>query len=235
LIADFLINKETTKDDIEGLKAVIGSFAPEEVHKKRVSMLLGILNIEDSLRAVLDGETLASFNLVIGRINQLLNAFKAANTYIFPKGEIEHYYTRSNINYLNINNKDAWFHAERDYLLQTTDMECIKTDYSQLVEILMVAVPVIDIEVKKHIKFEIFEWIHKVQTGIAKGEITGVEDLQRNAKINYSLYNQILELVSLTINDDLTFESEIRIRESVINESVLVRFNQETNAHTFEV
>ena len=44
------------------------------------------------------------------------------------------------------------------------------------------AVPVVDIEILKHVKFEIFEWIHRVQTGVAKGEINNVDDLIRDAK-----------------------------------------------------
>jgi len=234
-LADYLNDNNVVGDNVESLKTVISACSPDETHKKRVTMLLGVLNIEEELRTVFDGELLASFNLVIGRINQLLNSFKASNTFILPKGEIENYYTRSDVNYLNINNKDVWFHTERDYLLQSDDVESIKTDYAGLVDTLMVAVPIIDIEVKKHIKFEIFEWIHRVQTGIAKREISGAEDLQRNAKINYSLYSQILELVNIEINDDLSFSCEITIKESVIGESVLVTFNQNTNAHTFEV
>lgn len=198
-------------------------------------MLLGILNLEDELRTIFDGKTLPIFNLVIGKFNQLLNAFIASNTFIFPKGEIEHYYTRSVINYLSINNKDNWFHIERDYLLQMSDVETIKTEYQELIDVLMQAVPVIDVEIRKHIKFEIFEWIHKVQTGIAKSEIAGEEDLKRNAKVNYQLYSQILDLESLTINTDLTFECLIRIKNTLIGENIQVTFNQSTNAHSFEI
>ena len=178
--------------------------------------------------------TLLFFNLIIGRNNQIFNAFKACKTFIFPKGEIEHYYTQSTIDFLNITNKDVWFHTERDYLLQASSTE-IEVNYQNLVTILKEAVPIIEIEIKKHIKFEIFEWIHKVQTGIAKKEVNNADDLTRNAKVNYTLYNQILDLQSLTINEDRTFNCQIMIKETLTGTPIEINFNQTTNAHNFDI
>ena len=106
---------------------------------------------------------------------------------------------------------------------------------SDLITILKEAVPVIEIKIKKHLKFEIFEWIHRVQTGIAKGEVNNKEDLTRNTKINYVLYNQILELQNLAINDNRTFECRITIRETLTGTPLEVNFNQTTNAHNFDI
>src|SRR5690606_28703482 len=131
-------------------------------------------------------------------------------------------------------NKDTWFHTERDYILQASSTE-INDQYPDLITILKEAVPVIDIEIKKHLKFEVFEWIHRVQTGIAKGEINNEDNLTRNAKVNYSLYSQILELRSLTINADKTFECIIMIRETIVGTPLEINFNQTTNAHNFDL
>lgn len=233
-IATRILNQETDNPQLVALKVKLNLFSSEEEHSKRVATLLAILKYDVEIRAVLDAPNIASLNLVIGRITQLHNAFKSCNTFIFPKGEIEHYYTQSAVDYLNITNKDTWFHTERDYILQANSTE-IKEGYPDLITILKEAVPVIDVEIKKHLKFEIFEWIHRVQTGIAKGEINNDEDLTRNAKINYSLYNQILELRSLTINADKTFECVITIRETLIGTPLEINFNQTTNAHNFDL
>ncbi|MBN8239970.1 AAA family ATPase [Marinobacter hydrocarbonoclasticus] len=235
LLADYIINNDFELDQIGSLKARLEGFSEEEVHKKRVSMLLGIINIGDILRNIFDGELLANFNLISGRLGQLLSAFKSTNTYIFPKGEIEHYYTQSEVDYLNINNKDAWFHSERDYLLEMHDAQQLRQEYGELLDVVSEAVPVVDLEIRKHITFEVFEWIHRVQTGIAKLEIKNEEDLKRSAKVNYTLYQQILNLESLIINEDLTFECIISINRSFIDEEIQITFNQETNAHSFEV
>ncbi|MFY9159317.1 ATP-dependent nuclease [Aquirufa ecclesiirivi] len=233
-IATRILNQETDIPQLIALKAKLNSFSAEEEHSKRVTILLAILKHDIVIRTVLDAPNIASLNLIIGRITQLHNAFKSCNTFIFPKGEIEHYYTQSAVDYLNITNKDTWFHTERDYILQanTTD---INDGYADLITILKDAVPVIDIEIKKHLKFEVFEWIHRVQTGIAKGEINDDVDLIRNAKINYVLYNQILELRNLTINADKTFECLITISETLIGTTLEINFNQTTNAHNFDL
>jgi hypothetical protein len=234
-LADYIISNDFNDEQVKLLKSRLGGFSDDEVHKKRVTMLLGIINIRDNLLNIFDGNTLANFNLISGRLGQLLNAFKTTNTYIFPKGEIEHYYTQSEVDYLNINNKDTWFHTERDYLLTVQGSSSLREEYSGLLEIIIDAVPIVELEIRKHITFEVFEWIHKVQTGIVKAEIKSIEDLKRNAKINYTLYQQILNLESLTINDNLTFECGISINRAFIDEDIQISFNQETNAHSFQV
>ena len=233
-IATRILNQETDAPQLVTLKAKLNSFTSEEEHSKRVATLLAILKFDEQIRTVLDAPNIASLNLIIGRIFQLHNAFKSCNTFIFPKGEIEHYYTQSVVDYLNITDKDTWFHTERDYILQANSSD-INDGYADLITILKEAVPVIDIEIKKHLKFEVFEWIHRVQTGIAKGEINNDDDLTRNAKINYVLYNQILELRNLTINADKTFECIITIRETLIGTPLEINFNQTTNAHNFDL
>lgn len=233
-IATRILTQETTVPHLVELKAKLSSLTPEEEHTKRVSTLLAISKYEADIRTLLDAPNIAILNLIIGRNNQLFNAFKACNTFIFPKGEIEHYYTQSTIDYLSITNKDTWFHTERDYLLQASSTD-VEANYQNLIAILKEAVPVIEIEIKKHIKFEIFEWIHKVQTGIAKKEINNADDLTRNAKVNYTLYNQILDLQSLTINEDRTFTCQIAIKATLTGNPIEVNFNQTTNAHNFDI
>jgi len=233
-IAARILNQETAIPELNELKVRLNSFLAEEGHSKKVTTLLAILKYDVKIRTVLDASNVANLNLIIGRIAQLHNAFKSCNTFIFPKGEIEHYYTQSNVDYLNITNKDTWFHTEKDYILQA-DPSHISQEYSDLITILKEAVPAIDIEIKKHLKFEIFEWIHQVQTGIAKGELNNTDDLTRNAKINYTLYNQILELQNLIINEDKTFECRITIKETLTGIPIEVNFNQTTNAHNFDI
>lgn len=233
-IANRILSQNTTLPRLIQLKTKLSSLTAEEEHTKRVSTVLAILNCEADIRSVLDEPNIANLNLILGRLNQLHNAFKSCNTYIFPKGEIEHYYTQTTIDYLNITNKDTWFHTEINWLLQA-DSKDIERNYSDLLSIIKEAVPVIEIEIKKHIKFEVFEWIHRVQTAIAKGDVKSQDDLKRNAKINYVLYNQILELKNLTINENKTFDCVVSLKENLIGNPLDVKFNQTTNAHDFDI
>jgi hypothetical protein len=234
-ISSYLSAQEIESAHLNELKAKIDSFPADKEHSKRVSMLLAITRHEEDIRTVLNAENTGNMNLILGRLNQLFNAFKSCQVFIFPKGEIEHYYTQSDIDYLSIVNKDRNFHTERDYLLSVSSNEEIERNYNELSLIIKEAVPIIEIDIRKHLKFEVFEWIHKVQTGIAKGEINSVEDLTRNAKVNYTLYNQILDLLELNISEDRTFTCRIQIKDTVVNEIIIVNFDQQTNAHNFEL
>ena len=234
-IATCLISSNSQDADIIHLKAVLSSFTPDEEHRKRVSTLLAIVKFELKIRPLLSGSILANFNLAIGRINQIINAFKACNTYILPKGEIEHYYAKSEIDYLDISNKDNFFHAERDHLLQIESKSEINDQYSELVDQIKHAVPIVEIEIRKHLKFEIFEWIHRVQTGVAKEEVNNADDLARNNKINFALYNQIFDLESLVINEDRTFVCRIKVKAMLDDTQPKIEFNQLTNAHSFSM
>lgn len=234
-IATCLLSSDSQDADVLNLKTVLSSFKPDEEHRKRVSTLLGIVKFEIKIRPLLSGTILANFNLALGRINQIICAFKTCNTYILPKGEIEHYYTQSEIDYLDISNKDNVFHFERDHLLQIESEDEIIAQYPELVAQIKHAVPVVEIEIRKHLKFEIFEWIHRVQTGIAKNEIHNAEDLAKNNKINYALYSQILDLENLVINEDRTFACRIKIKAMLDDTQPTIEFNQVTNAHSFNM
>lgn len=234
-IATFLLSSDSQDADILHLKSILSSFKSEDEYRKRVSALLGIVKFEVKIRPILSGQTLANFNLAIGRINQIICAFKTCDTYILPKGEIEHYYTQSEIDYLDISNKDNYFHTERDYLLQIESEAEINAQYSELVDQIKYAVPTVEIEIRKHLKFEIFEWIHRVQTGIAKKEVNNTADLTRNNKINYALYSQIIDLESLVINEDRTFACRIKVKAMLDNTQPIIEFDQVTNAHSFSM
>lgn len=234
-IASHLLSADLQDPEILHLRSVLNSFSPDEEYRKRVATLLGIVKLEAKIKPNLAGQILASFNLAIGRINQIICAFKTCNTYILPKGEIEHYYTQSEIDYLGIGNKDNYFHVERDHLLEIENEAEIIAQYSELVDQIKHAVPTVEIEIRKHLKFEIFEWIHRVQTGIAKKEINNVDDLTKNTKINYALYNQILDLENLVINEDRTFICNIKVKAMLDNAQPKIKFTQVTNAHSFSM
>lgn len=234
-IANCLLVTDSKDEDVLHLKAALSSFSADEEHRKRVATLLGITKFGAKMKPLLSGQILANFNLAIGRINQIFCAFEKCNTFVLPKGEVEHYYTQSKVDYLNVGNKENCFHGERDYLLQIETAAELKAQYSELIGQIKHAVPIVEIEIRKHLKFEIFEWIHRVQTGIAKKEISNADDLMRNAKINYVLYNQILDLEELVINEDRTFGCRIKIKSMLDDAQPVIVFNQETNAHSFSM
>jgi hypothetical protein len=234
-IADYIISTPITNFNINRIKDKLESFKPDELYLKRTTMLLGIIKYAQDIRGILDEKNQANLKLILGRLSQLFSAFKICNVFILQKGEIEHYYTQTEIDYLNIVNKDALFHVERDFLLGTESVEELKTLYSQLISIISVAVPCVKIDLIKHLKFELLELIHNIQIGIIKGEVKSFEDIIRNRRINYQQYSQILEIAVFDLNQDLTFQCTLKIKGTYAEQEFIVEFDHTTNASNFNM
>jgi len=209
--------------------------AATDDYEKRMLTLLGIIWQADDTRDVLDEANIAHLNLIQGRLTQILNAFKTCNVYILSKGEIEDYYTQSAVDHLNITNKDALFQTERDFILNFSASDPIEPHYPELLVSARQAIPIIEVDIRKHLTFEVFEWVHRVQAAIARQEITNLENLKTNAKVGYALYSQILEAQSLTIAPDKTFTCSIEIKGSLVDSPLVLQFTEQTNAHSFRL
>jgi hypothetical protein len=174
---------------------------------------------------------------ILSRYNKLLEAFKATNILILPNGEIEHYYTQSSLDYLNITEKDkvSAFNKDRDYILECSNIEELKSKYKDLVDILVKFIPQIRVDLGKHLKYQIIEWIQTVQRSISKGDISDITGLKSNAKINYTLYSQIITIENLIIEDDKKFVCTIKINKSIDKEEKNITFSESTIPHNFNL
>lgn len=237
-IADELITKSVTDADInhiiDYLKPIIG--IADKRNSVITSMLIAIVKFKDKIFAELSPVQQGEINYVIPRFKHLLDAFKAANIFIFPKGEIEHYYTQTEIDYLNFTDKDKniSFHTERDYILACNDAAELETNYGELIPVLKSSVPQIKVNLSKHLKFQIVEWLQTVQRAISKGDVTDINGLKANAKIDYKLFSQIIEVIDLKIEDDKRFICKIKISKSLTSIDQEICFTETTIPHNFE-
>lgn len=238
LTADELITKTVADADvnhlIDFLKPIIG--LANKRNSVITSMLIALIKIKDKIHAELSPILQGEINYILSRFKHLLAAFKAANIFIFPKGEIEHYYTQTKIDYLNFTDKDknTSFHTERDYILASTNTSELETNYEELISILKSSVPQIKVDLSKHLKFQIVEWLQTVQRSISKGEITEINGLKTNAKIDYKMFSQIIEVIDLKIEDDKRFICKIKISKSLTNIDQEISFSETTIPHNFE-
>jgi hypothetical protein len=238
LIANELITKTVADADvnhlIDYLKPIIG--VADKKDSVITSMLIALIKFKNKIFAELSPGQQGEINYVLPRFKHLLEAFKAANIFIFPKGEIEHYYTQTIIDYLNFTDKEKniSFHTERDYILACTDSTELETNYEELISILKSSVPQIKVDLSKHLKFQIVEWLQTVQRAISKGDITEINGLKANAKIDYKLFSQIIEVIDLKIEDDKKFVCKIKISKSLTNIDQEISFTETTIPHNFE-
>lgn len=238
-IADDLVSKATTDTDlihiIESLKPIIA--IAEKRNTVIVSQLISIQKFKDKILSVVSTTQQTNINYIIPRFALLLEAFKSANIFIFPKGEIEHYYTQTHLDYLDITdkNKNGSFHAERDYILSNNDKTVLEAKYGELFSLLKAAVPQIKVDLSKHLKFQIIEWIQTVQRAISKGDINEITGLKTNARIDYPLFNQILEVISLDVHADKKFTCKIKINKSLTTLNKETVFDEKTIPHDFQL
>ena len=238
LIADELITKTVVDADvnhiIDYLKPIIG--IADKRNSVITSILIALLKFRYKIFAELSPNQQGEINYVLPRFKHLLEAFKVANIFIFPKGEIEHYYTQTEIDYLNFTDKDknTSFHTERDYILACTNTSELESNYEELISILKSSVPQIKVDLSRHLKFQIVEWLQTVQRAISKGDITEINGLKANAKIDYKLFSQIIEVIDLKIEEDKRFVCNIKISKSLTSIDQEISFTETTIPHSFE-
>jgi hypothetical protein len=237
-VADDLISKTTGDTDVnhlvDFLKPIIS--VADKRHTVIISMLLGLIKFKDKITPIVSAPEKAKINFIIPRFQQLLEALKSADIYIFPKGEIENYYTQTMLDYLNFSDKDKniSFHAEREYILLSTDTTILEQNYADLIPLLKASVPQITVDLSKHLKFQVVEWIQTVQRAVSKGDILEIDSLKTNAKIDYKLFSQIIEVESIDIQPDKRFVCKIKISKSLTSTNKIIDFTEKTIPHDFE-
>ena len=235
-IADDLIQKTSTDPDIMRLINYINPIIGNTDQRSNVilAVVLGVQKFKPKFLEVSSSSLHNTINFVVPRLESLVNAFATGNIFILPKGELEHYYTQTVSDYLNITNKDLSFHSERDFILNSTDNSILEASYSELLPILKKSIPLTKIDFSKHLKYKILEWIQLVQISISKGEVTDTATLKSNGKVNYELFSQIIELTGdISIERNNKFKCKAKISSFLTDANVEIEFNEKTTPHNF--
>jgi hypothetical protein len=236
-VADDLVTKTTTDSDVLHLINILKPIISIGDKKGTVVnyCLIALIKFKTKILTEVSPAQQTNINYILPRFNLLLEALKAANIFIFPKGEIEHYYTQTAIDYLNFTDKEknTSFHAERDYILATNDKHTLEVAYPDLIAILKASVPQVKVDLSRHLKYQIVEWIQTVQRAISKGDVSEINTLKTNAKVDYKLFNQIIEVLELTVQPDKRFNCKIKINKSLTELNSELEFNEKTIPHDF--
>lgn len=235
--ADELVKTTSTVPElieiIDFLKPIISNSEKRESVIR--STLVAIIKHQAIFLQDISHNISSNISFILGRYNSLLRAFETANVFIFPKGEIEHYYTQTALNYLNFtaNDKNAGFHNEREYILNSDDKTELLNQYNDLLTTLYKSVPQTKININKYIKFRLIEWIQVVQLCICKGEVTDLETLKNHPSVDYKLYNQVLDVTEISIGEDRKFQCKVQINKKLTTSNEEITFCEQTIPHTF--
>ena len=190
-------------------------------------MHLSLYRIKDKILNLIPKKQ-ADINSFIIKHQKYTDCIKSGNIFIFPNGELEHFFKASSIDYLNITQKDKLFESERDSIMTMDDAEQIKKKYVDLLPLLTESIPHINVDMLKHIRFTVMDWVQLVQNAVERGEVTDIVSLKKNARVNYSLYNQIIECEVFSLQENGSFSCTIRTKEHIVGEEKQLHFTEKT-------
>ncbi|MBR4179689.1 MAG: AAA family ATPase [Treponema sp.] len=101
-------------------------------------LLQGIIKNEKELADLLPQKLSTTLPLIKNLSSLIFAAAESARVYILHKGCIEHYYTRSTVNYMPVSGKDKLFHEELDFIMDTRP-KTVRKQYEPLIFLLEAA------------------------------------------------------------------------------------------------
>ena len=101
-------------------------------------LLQGIIKNEKELADLLPQKLSATLPLIKNLSSLIFAAAEAARVYILHKGCIEHYYTRSTVNYMPVSGKDKLFREELDFIMDSRP-KLVRKHYEALIFLLEAA------------------------------------------------------------------------------------------------
>jgi hypothetical protein len=207
----------------------------DNLNKIRDVVLLSIYRFKNQLKDSYP-DLSTDVDSFVFKHDNYLKCIKSANIFIIPNGELEHFFKASDIDYLNITRKDEIFNKEKDYILENNG-ETINNNYNDIIPLLKELIPHIEIDLLKHVQYAIVDWIQKVQGAIARKEITNINSLKSNNRVEYDKYKQILDCKDedLKIEENGKFTCTISLNKSVLNIEKRITFTDITTAREFKI
>ena len=101
-------------------------------------LLQGILKNYTELTSILPEKLAATLPLIKNLSSLIFAAAESARVYILHKGCIEHYYTRSVVNYMPVSGKDKLFREELDFIMDSRP-KIVRKQYEPLIFLLEAA------------------------------------------------------------------------------------------------
>lgn len=234
-IADGLVAKTSTYPEVQNLITLLSGWnvkKNDNINKIKDAVLLSIFRYGDNIKPLLINPL--DVEAVKAKYLKCLKCIETANIYIIPDGELEHYFKATSIDYLNITNKDKLFHTEREYILGL-DKDAINREYDDILSLLRKSIPYLAVDIIKHLRYVIVEWIQNVQNAISRKEVKDIATLRTNARVNYSLYSQLFECPDdgLRIENNNKFSCKVLLKASLVGVEKEVLFDHTTTAHNF--
>ncbi|EEM14154.1 MULTISPECIES: ATP-dependent nuclease [Bacillus] len=207
------------------------------VEAKRRATLLGVLRNELIIRDLVPHK-IQNINLIIGKTRKIIDAFKKANIFVLPKGELENYLPSYEGNPYNIsdNEKSRLLECEREFLLSATlDEDTFIERYGELITIIDEACETISIDLGPLINAALGDFIHHIQKEFKLKRIMDVESIKTNNMLSWQLYSRVISNITFTRSDDTSFVCRIQLNENIDSSQTLYSFTETTVPSNFNI
>ena len=207
------------------------------IEAKRRATLLGILRNELIIRDLVPHK-IPNINLIIGKTRKIIDAFKKANIFVLPKGELENYLPSYEGNPYNIsdNEKSRLLECEREFLLSATlDEDTFIERYGELITIIDEACETISIDLGPLINAALGDFIHHIQKEFKLKRIMDVESIKTNNMVSWQLYSRVISNITFTRSDDTSFVCRIQLNENIDSSQTLYSFTETTVPSNFNI
>ena len=230
IIGDKLIecasNDAVVVDVIKRLK----DFKKDGNIERRIDVvLLSLYRSKDSFkRALTDSEMVIED--ILAKYKKYLTCLRRHNIFILPDGQLEHFFQFSNVDYLNIGDKDKLFNVERMSILESNDENELKQKYKTLLGIIIPSIAHVSVDMKRHLQLAVMDWIQSVQSAVERNEVKDIKTLKSSARVDYKNYSRILECNDFILGQNGSFDCEIEINANLLGENKSIRFTDRTIA-----
>lgn len=173
-----------------------------------------------------------SYELLKASIQIVIDAFRGANVFVLPKGELEHHLPSFVGDIYNVteDSKKKAFEYEREFLLskssyKKTDIEEINKRYFDLVPILNATIPSIEIDLVRHVELRIQSWIFEIQRLYSIGEIKNTKSIYENVSLDWKNYQTFIGKIDF-VSDNKKFKCKIYLKNVFDGSNYFCEFNE---------
>ncbi len=232
-LADTLKALQSEEPYVVALKEKLNNCAQDEPHQVRVLVAQALLNHLEELRNLVEEKSRASMSFCQSRINQVIEALEESRVYVLDRGEIENYYVKNQVQF-GPSQKDILFGQEIEFIDTVEDQQALRNDYSDLIGKIQKMVPDFSVDLLRHLKFYLLEWIAALQLSVSKGEIADIEALKKSVKLEAARYGKLWEVTSFKLGEKQgEFQGTIVLRIGKMGKEVQV--SHKTLPHDFSI
>jgi len=218
-----LDNDDCRSDEVKQLKNGL-SKSPGDLDNQRYLFTLGVLIIKERLLSTLCSRKY-EIGFIYGRVNIIIDAFKMANVYILPRGELENYFPINDQFNISDASKSSSFATEIEFLQRNDLSEADLTQrYGSVLQLLDAVTGSLKVDFKPSLEKHIMDFIYEIQRIVRFKNVQDLFSLKERIKPNLEVYRDIIDIEAFNV-DGNSYKCRLRTKKFENVESRTIEFD----------